>query len=82
MKRNESPSPASYADADRTWNKMSIHPTKNFAYSISKEKKKSFIDIEVKKHEKIPEPGKYKDSMDQFAKLSRGTSIPHYKRGR
>ena len=82
LKKDDSPSPASYKDVDRNWKRMSTHPTSNFAYSISKEKKKSFIDLEMKKKEKLPAPGKYADDMKQFAKLSRGTTIPHYKRGR
>ena len=47
VKRDDSPSPTSYKDVDEKWKKMSTHPTSNFSYSISKEKKKSFIDLEV-----------------------------------
>jgi len=74
--------PASYKDADRTWGKLSQHVTKNFAYSISKEPKKSFIDFEVKKKKAVPAAGAYKYDMGNFDKLSRGTSVPHFKRGR
>ena len=64
VKRHDGPSPASYEDADKNWKKQSIHPTTNFNYSISKEKKKSFIDIEIKRGSKVPGAGVYKDSMD------------------
>lgn len=47
LKKNDSPSPAHYEAADRSWKHMSVHPVKNYAYSISKEPKKSFIDIVV-----------------------------------
>ena len=60
---------------------MSKHPTTNFAYSIQKETKKSFVDIEMKRKKFVPD-AKYKYDMDQFSKLSHGTNIPHYKRGR
>ena len=62
-KRDNSPSPSSYPEADKTWKKMSIHKTTNFNYSISKEPKKSFLDIEIKKAKALPAPGKYSDSM-------------------
>ena len=81
LKRDDSPSPAHYEAADRSWKKMSVHPVKNYAYSISKEPKKSFIDVEVKNKNFVPGSGKYKDEMAQFSKLARGSSIPRFRRG-
>ena len=75
-KRDDSPSPASYKDADRTWSKLSQHPTKNFAYSISKEPKKSFLDIEIKNKKAVPAAGTYKDpNYDVITRGSRASGL-------
>ena len=79
-KRDDSPSPAHYKDADRTWSKLSQHVTKNYAYSISKEPKRSFIDIEMKNKKAVPAAGTYKDP--NYDVITKGTSIPHFRRGR
>ena len=83
IKRDDSPSPASYKDADVNWKKQSNFPSSQ-NFSVSKQPRKSYLDIVQKEKKNIPEPGKYKDDMKKFDLLSHGpsTSIPHYKRGR
>ncbi len=54
LKRDDSPSPHTYKDVDKNWNRMSQYPTTNFNYSIKKEPKKSFLDQTVKAKSKIP----------------------------
>jgi len=54
LKRNDSPSPTSYKDVDKNWNKMANYPTTNFNYSISKSPKKSFIEQNQIEKKKIP----------------------------
>jgi hypothetical protein len=83
VKKDDSPSPVTYKDVDKNWNRMSQFPTTNFNYSICKEPKKSFLDQTIKAKAKIPQVGHYKDDgMKNFDMLSRGTNIPRYKKGR
>ena len=82
LKKNDSPSPSSYKDKDNNWKKMSNYPVTNFNYSIAKTVKKSFTDEHMQAKKKVPQVGTYNDSMDRFLKLSRGTNIPRYKRGK
>lgn len=82
LKKDNSPSPVSYKEADVNWRKLSIHSNANSKFTIPKVAKKSYLDEQQKHKKKIPEPGHYGDSMDKFLKLSRGTSIPRYKQGR
>ena len=81
-KKDNSPSPVSYKDADVNWRKQSHVNNANSKYTIPKVAKKSYLDEQQKTKKKIPEPGHYQDSMERFLKLSRGTSIPRYKQGR
>lgn len=83
VKRDDSPSPTSYKDVDENWKKQSIFPNAQ-KFTVAKQPKTNFLDIVQKTKAFVPEPGKYKDDMKNFARLSHGpnTSIPHYKRGR
>jgi len=45
LKRDDSPSPTSYKDVDKNWKKMSNFATTNFTYTVSKQPKKSYLDI-------------------------------------
>ena len=83
VKRTDAPSPTSYKDVDKNWKKMSTYRnTSNHNYTIKKEAKSTFLDQTIKQKKTIPSVGGYQDSMERFLKLSRGTSVPHYKRGR
>ena len=83
IKRDDSPSPTSYKDVDTKWKMTSTYRnTSSHNYTIKKDKKGSFIEESLKSKKTIPQVGHYQDTMDQFLKLSRGTNIPHYKRGR
>jgi len=82
LKRNDSPSPTTYKDVDTKWKQQSNHPrAQNF--TISKEARKSYLDIVQKNKAKIPGVGSYAaDDMKKYALISKGTSMPRYKQGR
>lgn len=76
------PAPNQY-EVEKIWKKQSVHRTTSFTYSVPRSSRPSFIDQTQKAKSKVPQPGHYKnDGIDQFSKLSRGLTIPHYKRGR
>ena len=73
-KKDDSPSPVTYKDVDKNWKKMSTYRnTSNHVYTIKKESKRSFLDETLKMKSKVPQVGHYKDSMNSYLMLSKGT---------
>ena len=72
-----------YKDADTKWKKLANYRSSSSTqYTISKQKKSSYLTEIQKAKAKLPSVGLYKDDMEKYLKLSKGPTIPHYKRGR
>ena len=82
-KRDDSPSPLHYKEAETNWKKLANYRSSSSnQYTIKKQAKTSFVTEFVKAKSKVPDIGRYKDDMERYLKLSKGPAIPHYKRGR